>query len=191
MNKEIEIDLYHATNLECFNDILENGIKIYDFKRPLVCSGRANNKKKPGSLGYGFYCFSDKDFCENYAKSKIENNYKILYCKAKTSKKNILDLTDEIQLGYYNKFLKKYVTTSAYKIMSKIIKNDGYQSSLDGALLEIYLDVLKKNKNIIHCIIAMTVSQINNIKKSTVANGIEYCIKEKGIINIKEENYEN
>lgn len=171
----METTIYHSTVETCLNNILESKsvkTKKIDF----------NKNKNPGSLGYGFYGFSDKDLCKQYGEEKLKN-FKMLSCDILLSDENTLDFRDEVNLNYFNRFKNDIKNKEVYRINKENFKNSFAQSSFEGAIIELFLLHLKRIKDIsIDCVIAMTVTQVSTSEKSLVANGTEYCIKNESII---------
>lgn len=171
----METTIYHSTSETCLNQILKNKTvktKKTDF----------NTDKKPGNLGFGFYGFSDKDLCKQFGEEKV-NDFKFLSCNIFVSDEKKLDFRIEENLNFYNEFKNKIKNKPEFKYLVKVNQNTFNQSSLEGAIIELFLIHLKREKKIcVDCLIAMTVTQISTARKSLVANGTEYCIKNKNII---------
>ena len=167
--------IYHSTVETCLNNILESKsvkTKKTDF----------NKNKSPGNLGYGFYGFSDKDLCKQYGEEKLKN-FKLLSCDILLSDENTLDFRIEENLKFYNEFKNRIKNKREYKYQEKVNFNTDYQSSFEGAIIELFLRHIKSERNIcVDCLIAMTVTQVSTARKSLVANGTEYCVKNNNII---------
>lgn len=170
----METTIYHSTNETCLNQILQT-------QNVRTCQREFGNNKKPGSLGYGFYGFSDKELCKQFGEEKIKG-FKFLKCDILVCDEKIIDFRDEIQIKYYNTFKREIVKKPIYKKMVSVYQNNN-QSSLEGALIELYIKTLKKKKTIeVDCLIAFTSTQVSTSEKSWLANGIEYCLKNNKVI---------
>lgn len=171
----METTIYHSTDETCLKQILEKKtVKTYKWEFGM--------KKKPGSLGYGFYGFSDEELCKQFGEEKIKD-YKFLKCDILVCDEKIIDFRDEIQIKYYNTFKREIVKRPVYETMIRDYQNNNNQSSLEGALIELYILTLKKKNPIdVDCLIAFTSTQVSTSEKSWLANGIEYCLKNKKVI---------
>lgn len=171
----METTIYHSTNETCLKQILKKqSVKTQknDF----------NKNKNPGNLGFGFYGFSDKDLCKQYGEEKIKD-FKFLSCDILVCDEKIIDFRDEKNLNYYNEFKNMIKNRPVYKQYAKEFKNSFAQSSFEGAIIELFLMHIKKQKKIcVDCLIAMTVTQVSTSTNSLVANGTEYCIKNINVI---------
>lgn len=171
----METTIYHSTNETCLKQILET-------KSVKTCQKEFGKRKKPGNLGYGFYGFSDKELCKQFGEEKIKN-FKFLKCDILVCDEKIIDFRDEIHIKYYNTFKREIVKRPIYKKIVRDYQNNDNQSSLEGALIDLYLKTWKTKKLVdIDCLISMTVTQVSTSKNSLVPNGVEYCLKNKKVI---------
>ena len=191
----MEYLLYHATNKVNADKIKDEGFcPKPEIRFPLVKREGANSrmisrvKKKPRSLGYGFYFFSSKVLAELYRKEKMSAEGSCILTVSlvldDNQEKYILDLTDEETLDYFLEYKERIVSQPNYKDLEKVFRNDN-QSSLEGALVEHFIkDVINAQSTSQHAILvkAMTVSQIKGSNRSYVANGFEYCIRDNQVL---------
>ncbi|MFW3364972.1 hypothetical protein ACN2AU_10510 [Aerococcus viridans] len=176
--------LYHGTTEYNAEKIVnEKKINIFKPNFPFVYNGVSKLGKKPGTLGFGAYFFSDINITEKFAKN-IDSNFKIIEAEVEMSSDSTLDLTDEETLALYNIFKEQLSKEPIYAQLTKAFQNSGYQSSLEGIMLE-WLVNEPSRKGItevfeleeVSCIKAFTVTNIGTSKKSVLANSVEYCVK--------------
>ncbi len=175
--------LYHATTSNNYETIQKNGFRTMEnYSTPLVMSGKKRYKKEPGTLGFGLYGFDSELLANNFGKEKIPD-FKICFFEIDVPNDHLLDFLDKDDRDRYLQYKQMINNTPIYKELSKVFTNHGSQSSLEGALLEMYSkEVLqKKYKFNILCIRGMTATQITSSKGSFLANGCEYCIKSTSI----------
>lgn len=171
----METTIYHSTNETCLKQILQT-------QNVKTCQREFGNNKKPGSLGYGFYGFSDKELCKQFGEEKIKD-FKFLKCDILVCDEKIIDFRDEIHIKYYNTFKREIIKRPVYRQIVRDYQNNNNQSSLEGALIELYLKTWYSKTLInIDCLISMTVTQVSTSKNSLVPNGVEYCLKNKKVI---------
>lgn len=194
--------LYHATYEENANDILKTKkIKIIkQYPNPIHQGKKQSHiSGDPGSLGYGFYLFSDKLLANLFRIEKVGKTSNILIFKVNIPKSNLLDFTDEDELKKYNMYKQRISKESAYKERKKAFKNSpSGQSALEGAIIDYYIGFLEntyRNKGKfkkINCVRGFTVTQVKQSHDSYVANGIEYCLKNRDLVEdieiLKEDN---
>lgn len=191
--------LYHATTKVNAETILtRNRLSPIDRHINPVYEGMRQEhiKKDPGSLGYGFYLFSNLNITSEFMEEKIRSEGSILSIEVEIRKENLIDLTDLSQLNGYNIFKKKIWGTPTYKQRKKAFSNvPGGQSALEGALIDHYINYelpgiyrKKVGRNLnVFCVKAFTATQLKHSRGSFVANGVEYCLKHnKVIVNIKQ-----
>lgn len=177
-------ELYHTTTLINATEINRNGFKVINPpKKPLVHQHKAKNKKKPGSLGYGLYAFEDDELAEDF-KEKIIGESDIVPFQIDVETNKILDLSCISDLKRYNQYKRKLLKFPLYTMLTEVYGNYGEQSSLEGAIIEIYIAevLVKKLKNNIQCVRGFTSTGVEHSAGSVVANGLEYVIKTKEII---------
>ena len=171
----METTIYHSTNETCLKQILQT-------QNVKTCRREFGNNKKPGTLGFGFYGFSNARLCKKYGVEKIKNNFKFLSCDISVRDERVLDLRDEEELRLYDLYKEVLVKDPEYIKEIKAYKNNK-QSSQEGAMLDYYLDFLLDTQLIsIDCVIGMTATQFETSERSYLSNGVEYCVKNKSII---------
>ena len=175
----MEKKLYHSTESSLVEKIIKDGFKFEIYPIPFN-----KVKKHPGTLGYGVYFFSDLELAKMYSAKLNDGN--ILKANLKVDDDYILDLTNENELRKYNEFKKIFLRHPIYRDCKKKFSN-GKQSSLEGAMLEYLLQGRKHLQKIfgmtkVSCIVGMTVTQVDISDRSYLANGYEYCIKDRTII---------
>ncbi|MCC5894452.1 MAG: hypothetical protein JJU16_03250 [Alkalibacterium sp.] len=181
--------LYHATTSDNYNAIQKDGFRnIKNFPTPLVLHHGKRYQKDPGTLGFGLYGFDSKLLATCFGEEKIVD-FKICSFEIDILKDNLLDFLDKDDRNRYLEYKKMINSKPIYKTLSKVFSNHGSQSSLEGALLEMYLtEILQcKYKIKILCVRGMTTTQITSSKGSDLANGCEYCIKNTSILISEEE----
>ena len=176
----MEKELFHSTESSLVEIIIKDGFKFEFIQKPFN-----KTKKHPGSLGYGVYFFSDLELAKMYSKKKL-NDGNILKANLKIDDDYILDLTNESELRKYNKFKEILLSYPIYHDFKDKFCN-GKQSSLEGAMLEYLLQQQKNLLNIfgmtkVSCVVGMTVTQVDISDRSYLANGYEYCIKDRTLI---------
>ena len=176
----MEATIYHSTNETCLKQILKQ-------QTVKTCKEEFGKYKKPGTLGFGFYGFSNKRICKKYAVEKIKNNFKFLSCDISVPINKILDFREEEEMDRYDLYKELLINEPDFKEEVKNYKNTK-QSSIEGAMLEFYLKFLhSEGFGSIDCVIAMTSTQFKTSDRSYLANGVEYCIKNKNIIKTMKE----
>jgi len=166
--------IYHSTTETCLKQILKS-------QTVKTCRTDFSKTKQPGTLGFGFYGFSDSELCKKYGKEKKEN-FKFLACDISVQDDRVLDLRDEEELRLYDLYKEEIIKDPDFIEEAKYWKNNR-QSSKEGAMLDYYLDFLFYIKLItIDCVIGMTATQFETSERSYLANGVEYCVKNKSII---------
>lgn len=173
--------LFHSTESSLVEKIIKDGFKFESY--PISFNNKV--KKNPGTLGYGVYFFSDLELAKMYSSEKL-NDGDILKANLKVDDDYILDLTNENELRKYNESKKILLRRPLYLECKKKFFN-GKQSSLEGAMLEFLLKDRKHLQNIfgmtkVSCIVGMTVTQVDISDRSYLANGYEYCIKDRTLI---------
>lgn len=183
----MEKNLFHSTESSLVEIIIKDGFKFEIYPIPFN-----KVKKHPGTLGYGVYFFSDLELAKMYSEKLNDGN--ILKANLKVDDDYILDLTNENELRKYNEFKKILLRLPIYHYYKEKFFNRK-QSSLEGAMLE---HLLQQKKNLLHifgmtkvsCVVGMTVTQVDFSDRSYLANGYEYCIKDRTLI-FGVEKYEN
>lgn len=192
LNENIEKILYHATTSKNANDIIKNkNIKIIERHPNPIYQGRRQSyiKKDPGSLGYGFYLFSDQSLADSFRIEKVGDTSDILMMRVIIPKGTLLDLTNEDILKKYNTY-KSRISKEQAIIQAKIVfqNSTAGQSALEGFMVDYYIGFLDKYfkdnklKLKINCVRGFTATQISHSRGSYVANGIEYCLKYREIV---------
>ena len=176
----METTIYHSTNETCLKQILQT-------QNVKTCQREFGNNKKPGTLGFGFYGFSNARLCKKYGVEKIKNNFKFLSCDISVPNERILDLRTEEEMVRYDLYKDVIIEDPDYIREIKAYKNNK-QSSQEGAMLEFYLMFLQSGGfRTIDCVIGMTSTQFKTSERSYLANGVEYCIKNRNIITTMKE----
>lgn len=167
-------ELYHGTTKKASTYILTEG-----FKLPTWNFNNVSFKKKPGTLGYGIYAFSQIYICKKYICEKIPNDNVVVLIKLNLDNLNIFDLTNEEHNEIYQKFRETFRELPIFKSLSQELRN-GNQSELEGFMLEYliryYSETLLGFKKC-DCVKSWTVSVLSDTMNSNIPNGIEYCIR--------------
>lgn len=181
-----DVVLYHATDSGNKLSIHKNGFKIP--KADMAIFYAKPMRKKPGTLGFGLYGFLDD---ENLAKQFFTNNF---HSKNMTVYKLFASINDEYLLDFscntvdmkmFYRFLSNPKLRRTIDNLSKFYRNGRYQRSLDGALIEMYINrtVRKGDYPEIDAVCGSTVTNMNDFNfPVSIPNGIEYCIRDKKII---------
>lgn len=174
--------IYHTTTTDAAKNIKKHGFR---FTKP---SYNTRFRKKPGTLGYGVYGFSDKNFCIEFGKDKFKEPV-VFEVSIQINENKIFDLTDDEHLHLYNNFRQKFMKLPLYSAISKQLTNHK-QSELEGYMIEYLLENYSSEffrVDVIECVKAMTVSQLRSTRNSHIANGTEYCVrKDYCIKNVRE-----
>lgn len=183
--------IYHATtktngdkilNDHCFQPILS----MYNIYNP-------NFKKygKPGTLGYGLYGFyNNLDITKKFASRKIPDEPCILEFDINCD--NIINFDEYEILKKYLEFIEKLKdkNKNIFERLNQLgySNNKGYQKSLDGALIELFIKFIWNNEKVkITAILKSTVNDIDgDLSKynlnTGIPNGIEICLRTEKII---------
>lgn len=176
--------LFHATEKSQVDQFLCKPIHI-KIPNPLVYNGKKVSNKNPGTLGYGLYLFSDIELTQKFLNEKLNKNGKILKFTI-FEDVNELDLSNEEHLVVFNSFKYALLKNPIYNQFKIAFKNKGFQSSLEGAMVDQLLRdkrfLAMFNVNSVDLIKAMTVTQIEISIGSYLCNGYEFCIKNSKII---------
>lgn len=165
--------IYHATTTGAAESIKKQG-----FRSIKNSYNTTKFKKKPGTLGYGLYGFSDRGFCVEYGEDKFRDPV-VFEVGIQVDENKIFDLTDDEHLYLYREFRRQFMKTSTYSWISKQLTNHK-QSELEGYMIDYLLEKHSKkffSVDVIECVKAMTVSQLRSTRNSHIANGTEYCVR--------------
>lgn len=176
--------LYHATSDDNYKLIQKDGFtEIKEYPVPLVINGKKRYTKNPGTLGYGLYGFDSETLAEQFGEEKIPN-FKIHDFEIDVLEQEVLDFLNKEDRERYHSYKLFISKQPIYSGIERVYKNSDKQSSLEGALLEMYLRdiILKRYKVKTKCVRGMTSTQVKGSKGSFLANGCEYCIKCRSII---------
>lgn len=184
------IKSFHGTNVTGKDKILSDSFRI---KIPVLAN--QTNKKAPGSLGYGFYTFTDGLLDARrlaYEFSRKFNNDSVVVIKVASSieETNLLDLNDDDSKNDYRAFYNQTVRAAKNICKNKNLRiNNRKQHVFDGVVLELYVKYLETKKNIVvKGIIHDTVTAIGEDGLSDIENSREFCIRSIDIIQkLKEE----
>ena len=122
-------ELYHGTTKEGAKSILNMG-----FNLPKWNFNQTSFQKKPGTLGYGVYAFSQIYICKKYISEKIRSETAVILIRLNLEDMNILDLTNEEHNEIYQKFREKFMNLPIFKSLCRELRN-GNQSELEGIML--------------------------------------------------------
>ena len=167
-------ELYHGTTKEDAESILNKG-----FNLPKWNVSNSSFQKKPGSLGYGVYAFSQIYICKKYISEKISSETAVVLFRLNLDDMNILDLTNEEHNEIYQKFREKFMGFPIYKNLCQELRN-GNQSELEGIMLEHLIKHHSKKLlgfDQCDCVKSWTVSVLSDTMNSNIPNGLEYCIR--------------
>lgn len=167
-------ELYHGTTMESAEYILNKGFNLpkWDFNK-------TSFQKKPGTLGYGVYAFSQIYICKKYISEKIRSETAVVLIRLNLDNMNILDLTNEEHNEIYQKFREKFMSFPIYKSLFRELSN-GNQSELEGIMLEHLIKHYSQNLlgfAQCDCVKSWTVSVLSDTMNSNIPNGLEYCIR--------------
>jgi hypothetical protein len=174
---------YHGTSRTNAALIMKNGF----YQPPLVSKTdiiERNIKTSIGSLGIGVYAFcAIKEHALLFAHRKIKLEPAIISFKI-LNDDYILNFTIPQTLRIYNEFL-----LSAYRTIQELkpkYSNKGYSKSLDGAIIETFMQFLMQENYVTH-IQGVYKTSINNfgnyLNYSWIPNSIELCLKDTSLIN--------
>ena len=167
-------ELYHGTTKKASTYILTEG-----FKLPTWNFNNVSFKKKPGTLGYGIYAFSQIYICKKYICEKIPSDNVVVLIKLNLDNLNIFDLTNEEHNEIYQKFRERFMSYPIYKSLCRELSN-GNQSELEGIMLEHLIKHCSKDLlgfDQCDCVKSWTVSVLSDTMNSNSPNGLEYCIR--------------
>lgn len=174
---------YHGTSRANAALIMKNG-----FYQPPKLSQITILKKElttsMGSLGIGIYAFCGiKEHAVMFAKKRAQHEIAVISFKLKNDD-YILNFTDPKVLMLYNDFL-----LTGYTVVQRLkvrYSNKGYSKSLDGAIIEIFIQYLLQ-RNHVNAVQGVYKTSINNfgryLNNSWIPNSIELCLKDKTLIN--------
>lgn len=193
--------IYHATTSKNADKILRN--KKFDhiahFKKNQIKTGMTGlpynpkkNPKSPGTLGFGLYFFDKKDDAEKYCKRHSSCEC-IISCKIDflNKKYNFINFNDDTWSDFFWKWIgvKRSENKFIFQILSKFYKDDDFQKSLTGALIDLFIiDFETVNKTIIHGVMMKTKNKLLSkdldkyLLNSPIPNSFEICIKENSVI---------
>lgn len=176
---------YHGTTFGNAKRIMKNGFLLGKIPGKNNIIGRKNYN--PGSLGLGIYCFVD-DYISGVLFTKRRNSWTkerlaVLGFEIE-SNDYILDFTDINTIKIFRAFWSK--TSQVIKTLRSKYNNDGFASKLDGAILDLFIIWLVKNKKVDKIQGIYKLSQNNltdvNIYITGLPNSAELCIKDNEVI---------
>lgn len=174
---------YHGTSRANAALIMKNGF-YQPPKLSQITILKKNITTSMGSLGVGTYAFCGiKEHALMFAKKRVHHEIAVISFKLKNDD-YILDFTDPKVLMLYNDFLLTgYITVQQLKTR---YSNKGYSKSLDGAIIEIFIQYLLQKKHT-DTIQGVYKTSINNFGRylnySWIPNSIELCLKDTTLIN--------
>lgn len=161
--------------------------KSFTIKIPLMVN--ENNKRVPGSLGYGFYTYIDglsdaRELAYEYSHKFKDEPIFIFKIVSNIEGTNLLDLNEDDSKNAYRSFYKKVFRSAENICKNKHFKiNNKKQHVFDGVVLELYVQYLMQHKHIVvKGIIHDTVTYIHEDGLSDIENGREFCIRSRDII---------
>lgn len=176
---------YHGTDPNNEEKII-NKFSIEKINLPTEAM-RRNNKKVPGSLGYGFYVFeNDKDLAGMFAR-KFCDVPTVLEVELELDKDKILDLNDINDRTAYHKFRNEYIRTA--KNLYDRLDTNRYnikQHVFDGIIVEGLVKRFKENGHEVQAVSLSTYTSTDVSESisefSFIPNGTEYCVKAVGAV---------
>lgn len=185
------VHLFHGTYKKNAEIINKQGFKAIDI--PNV--GKINSgtvKSKPGSLGFGLYGFKDNQgLAFNYIKRVCNGtDYEVLCFDIQFHRDNILNFVDSIDdMMLFQHWKENPSRKKLLKILKCKYHNGTKQHSLDGAILEAYIQDMMRLKEFggpIDAVCSATHTptdvELNNNNIAMVPNGIEYAVRSNNII---------
>lgn len=167
-------ELYHGTTKEGAKSILNMG-----FNLPKWNFNKTSFQKKPGTLGYGVYAFSQIYVCKKYIFEKIRSETAVVLIRLNLENMNIVDLTNEEHNEIYQKFRERFMNLPIFKSLCRELRN-GNQSELEGIMLEYLIKYHSEDFfgfDQCDCVKSWTVSVLSDTMNSNVPNALEYCIR--------------
>lgn len=169
---------YHGTTKSNGENILKSSIR--KDKTIFYYSSNIKHKKKPGTLGYGFYIFKDDPILAKAFHMKFSSHdTTVLEINCEISRDKLLDLNDILIGKQFHTFLENnsrtidgLYTKFGKPKASELIK----QNVLNGIAVELFILELNKNKYVVDAVMCRTYTPIEQIF-ITVPNGTEVCIR--------------
>ncbi|MCF1684277.1 hypothetical protein LQF67_01625 [Tetragenococcus halophilus] len=181
---------YDAENLE-FTSLTRERQKRYSNRGGSFQGSRKSKPKSPGSLGYGFYTFIRPENMAEQFISRICESYKIIEVKTVIKENEVLDFEDEDTRFKFHEFrqsFKKHID-AIYRDLDRP-RNTAKQHSVDGIIIESFINSLFKNENkLVNAVLMWTYTPLDGDESlhSYVPNSLELCIRNKrNICSLKE-----
>jgi hypothetical protein len=144
-------------------------------------------KKEPGSLGTGIYGFlNDRELAQQFGqKANQDGDCSIIRIKVGLNEDKGLNFIDNLDdMGYFRRFLLNPKVSRQLANLRSIYRNKYKQHSLDGALIEYYINEMQREGYFskIEYVSCATTTDIYQGLKTFIPNGIEYCIRDSNLI---------
>ncbi|EDX42247.1 hypothetical protein [Limosilactobacillus reuteri] len=187
--------LYHSSTEKSINAILDNGIE--EIKLPTIDSLTNGTAKGIGSYGVGFYGYlDDAKLSKYFFHHKLKNNkYRKAYTirfNIRETKENVLNLVNDIDdMKFFNMFWSDEEVQDILKKLENEYSDGKYLKRLQGALIEYYILKLEDEQKMSHvkAVEGSSITRRDHNKEITIPDGIEYCIRDKSIVDSKSINF--
>lgn len=149
----------------------------------------SNLEKMPGTLGWGFYAFDVKENAKDFQGS-CGSNSDVLTFTIECDDEAFLDLwQDESAIKLLDDFIKREYVLAGIKAYRKYANNkafkDSFQKSDIGIIIELFIKSVEKRYHKVDVVRMLTRNDFKSIPYIAMYNGVEYCVKDKCVIDEK------